>query len=147
MYFVGKALVNETEQNTKNKRKRSLVLIFYRRGAKQRDSNTLLNLMSEIAQAPAHLWGTSIIGFGEYHYKYKTGREGDWFLVGFSPRKQALTLYLMCDLSHDGLDFTGLGKYKLGKGCLYIKRLSDIDLEVLKRIIQDAIRIIKEKYA
>ena len=114
---------------------------------KQRDCYTLLNLMGEITQAPAHLWGTTIVGFGEYHYKYKTGREVDWFLVGFSPRKQALTLYLMCDLSHDGLDFTGLGKYKLGKGCLYIKRLSDIDLEVLKRIIQDAIGIIKEKYA
>ena len=114
---------------------------------KRHDCNTLFNLMGEITQTTPHLWGTSIIGFGEYHYKYKTGREGDWFLVGFSPRKQALTLYLMCDLSHDGLDFTGLGKYKLGKGCLYIKRLSDIDLEVLKRIIQDAIRIMKEKYA
>ena len=114
---------------------------------KREDSYTLLNLMVEITQAEPHLWGTSIIGFGEYHYKYKTGREGDWFLTGFAPRKQALTLYLMCDLSHDGLDFNGLGKYKLGKGCLYIKRLSDIDVEVLKRIIQDSIRIIEEKYS
>jgi hypothetical protein len=114
---------------------------------KREDSYTLLNLMGKITQAEPHLWGTSIIGFGEYHYKYKTGREGDWFLTGFAPRKQALTLYLMCDLSHDGLDFTGLGKYKLGKGCLYIKRLSDIDVEVLKRIIQDSIRIIEEKYS
>ena len=114
---------------------------------KREDSYTLLNLMGEITQAEPHLWGTSIIGFGEYHYKYKTGREGDWFLTGFAPRKQALALYLMCDLSHDGLDFTGLGKYKLGKGCLYIKRLSDIDVEVLKRIIQNSIRIIEEKYS
>ena len=113
---------------------------------KREDSYTLLNLMGEITQAKPHLWGTSIVGFGEYHYKYKTGREGDWFLTGFAPRKQALTLYLMCDLSHDGLDFTGLGKYKLGKGCLYIKRLSDINLAVLKKIIQDSIRIIEEKY-
>ncbi len=114
---------------------------------KREDSYTLLNLMGEITQSEPHLWGTSIIGFGEYHYKYKTGREGDWFLTGFAPRKQALTLYLMCDLSHDGLDFNGLGKHKLGKGCLYIKRLSDIDVKVLKRIIQDSIRIIEEKYS
>ena len=102
--------------------------------------------MREVTQSEASLWGTSIIGFGEYHYKYKTGREGDWFLCGFSPRKQALTLYLMCDLSHDGLDFSGLGKYKLGKGCLYIKRLADVDIKILKKIINDSIQIIKEKY-
>ena len=114
---------------------------------KREDSYTLLNLMGEITQAEPRLWGTSIIGFGEYHYKYKTGREGDWFLVGFSPRKQALTIYLMCDLSHDGLNFTGLGKHKLGKGCLYIKRLSDINIDILKKIIKDSIRIIKEKYS
>lgn len=113
---------------------------------KQKDSHTLLKVMREITQADPHLWGNSIIGFGEYHYKYKTGREGDWFLVGFSPIKQALTLYLMCDLSHDGLDFEGLGKYKLGKGCLYIKRLTDINIGILKKIIKDSIRIIKEKY-
>ena len=114
---------------------------------KRKDSYTLLNLMGEITQTEPHLWGTSIMGFGEYHYKYKTGREGDWFLTGFAPRKQALTLYLMCDLAHDGLDFKGLGKYKLGKGCLYIKRLTDINIEVLKKIIKDSIRIIKEKYS
>lgn len=114
---------------------------------KREDCMLLLSIMQEITQATPHMWGTSIVGFGEYHYKYKSGREGDWFLVGFSPRKQALTLYLMCDLSHDGLDFNGLGKYKKGKGCLYIKRLSDVDINVLKRIIQDSIRIIQEKYA
>lgn len=114
---------------------------------KRNDSHTLIGLMQQITQANPHLWGTSIVGFGEYRYKYKTGREGDWFLTGFSPRKQALTLYLMCDLSHDGLDFTGLGKYKTGKGCLYIKRLSEVNLNVLKKIIEDSIRIIQEKYS
>ena len=125
----------------------SLFLTSVTEEQKREDSYTLLNLMREITQAEPHLWGTSIIGFGEYHYKYKTGREGDWFLTGFAPRKQALTLYLMCDLSHDGLDFTGLGKYKLGKGCLYIKRLNDINMAILKSIIKDSIRIIKEKYS
>ncbi|MGB1445837.1 MAG: DUF1801 domain-containing protein [Flavobacteriaceae bacterium] len=114
---------------------------------KREDCQNLLDIMQEITQQPPKMWGTSIVGFGEYHYKYKTGREGDWFLTGFAPRKQALTLYLMCDLSHDGLDFEGLGKYKKGKGCLYVKRLSDVNLNVLKRIIKDSIKIIEEKYS
>lgn len=114
---------------------------------KREDCQNLLDIMQEITQQPPKMWGTSIVGFGEYYYKYKTGREGDWFLTGFAPRKQALTLYLMCDLSHDGLDFEGLGKYKKGKGCLYVKRLSDVNLNVLKRIIKDSIKIIEEKYS
>lgn len=114
---------------------------------KREDCQNLLDIMQEITQQAPKMWGTSIVGFGEYHYKYKTGREGDWFLTGFAPRKQALTLYLMCDLSHDGLDFEGLGKYKKGKGCLYVKRLSDVNLNVLKRIIKDSIKIIEEKYS
>ena len=113
---------------------------------KRIDSYSLIELMQGITQAEPHLWGTSIIGFGDYHYRYKTGREGDWFLTGFSPRKQALTLYLMCDLTHDGLNFNGLGKYKQGKGCLYIKRLRDVDQQVLKRLIVDSIDIIRKKY-
>ena len=114
---------------------------------KRKDSYTLLELMFNITKAKPHLWGTSIIGFGEYHYTYASGREGDWFLTGFSPRKQALSLYLMCDLANDGLTFDGLGKYKIGKGCLYIKRLSDIDLKVLEQLIKDSIEIIKKKYS
>ena len=114
---------------------------------KRLDCLKLLDIMQDLTQAPPAMWGTGIVGFGEYHYRYKTGREGDWFLTGFAPRKQALTLYLMCDLSHDGLNFDGLGKYKKSKGCLYIKRLSDIDLAVLKRIIKDSIKIIQQKYS
>lgn len=113
---------------------------------KQTDSYTLIDMMGKITKVSPHLWGKTIIGFGEYHYRYKSGREGDWFLTGFSPRKQALTLYLMCDLSHDGLDFSGLGKYKKGKGCLYIKRLSDVSIEVLQRLIYQSIEIIKRTY-
>ncbi len=135
---------NKTQKTNENV---ALFLSSVQEEQKRKDCFTLLQLLQEITQCAPHLWGTSIVGFGEYHYKYKTGREGDWFLVGFSPRKQALTLYLMCDLAYDGLDFTGLGKHKLGKGCLYIKRLSDINMDVLKNIIQDSIRIIKEKYS
>ena len=114
---------------------------------KRKDSHALVALMSQITAEKPKLWGTSIIGFGDYHYKYKSGREGDWFLTGFSPRKNALTVYLMCDLSHEGLDFDGLGKYKLSKGCLYFKKIEDVDLNVLTQIIKDSIEIIKKTYS
>ena len=114
---------------------------------KRKDSHALVALMSQITAEKPKLWGTSIIGFGDYHYKYKSGREGDWFLTGFSPRKNALTVYLMCDLSHEGLDFDGLGKYKLSKGCLYFKKIEDVDLNILTQIIKDSIEIIKKMYS
>ncbi|MEO2099988.1 MAG: DUF1801 domain-containing protein [Flavobacteriaceae bacterium] len=104
---------------------------------KRTDSWKLYELMERLSGYKGQMWGTSIIGFGEYHYKYKTGREGDWFITGFSPRKNALTLYLMSDISY--ISFDGLGKYKTGKGCLYIKKLSDIDFAVLKRIVKTSI--------
>ena len=135
---------NKTQKTNENV---ALFLSSVEEEQKREDCHSLLEMMQEITQAPPNMWGTSIVGFGEYHYKYKSGREGDWFLTGFAPRKQALTLYLMCDLSHDGLDFDGLGKYKKGKGCLNIKRLSDVDKDVLKRIIKDSIKIIEQKYS
>ena len=114
---------------------------------KRKDSHALVALMSQITAEKPKLWGTSIIGFGDYHYKYKSGREGDWFLTGFSPRKNALTVYLMCDLSHEGLNFDGLGKYKLSEGCLYFKKIEGVDLNVLTQIIKDSIEIIKKMYS
>lgn len=113
---------------------------------KRKDSQVLIDLMSKITNEVPVIWGTSIIGFGTYHYKYKSGREGDWFLTGFSPRKNAMTNYLMCDLEHKDLNFDGLGKYKKSKGCLYFKKIDDIDLNVLAKIIQDSITIIKKMY-
>ena len=106
---------------------------------RKKDSWTLYRLMEKITGSQCVLWGTSIIGFGDYHYKYASGREGDWFLTGFSPRKNALTLYLMCDISHESIDFSTLGKHKKGKGCLYIKRLDDVDLKALEDIIKTSI--------
>lgn len=110
---------------------------------KRKDGWELYRLMERIVGAPGQMWGTSIVGFGEFHYKYASGREGDWFLVGFSPRKNALTLYLMCDLSQ--LSFDGLGKYKKGKGCLYIKRLSEVNWNCLEKLIKQSIRMTKNK--
>lgn len=108
---------------------------------RKKDSWTLYRLMEKITGSQGVLWGTSTIGFGDYHYKYASGREGDWFLTGFSPRKNALTLYLMCDISHDSIDLSTLGKHKKGKSCLYIKRLDDVDLKALENIIKNSISL------
>lgn len=112
---------------------------------RKKDSWTLYRLMEKITSSQGVLWGTSIIGFGDYHYKYASGREGDWFLTGFSPRKNALTLYLMCDISHESIDFSTLGKHKKGKGYLYIKRLDDVVLKALKNIIKTSISPMVDK--
>jgi len=112
---------------------------------RKKDSWTLYRLMEKITSSQGVLWGTSIIGFGDYHYKYASGREGDWFLTGFSPRKNALTLYLMCDISHQSIDFSTLGKHKKGKGYLYIKRLDDVVLKALENIIKTSISPMVDK--
>ncbi|MBS1966549.1 MAG: DUF1801 domain-containing protein [Chloroflexi bacterium SZAS-1] len=105
------------------------------------DSQTIASLMQEVSGAAPRMWGPGIIGFGDYHYEYASGRSGDWFLTGFAPRKSNLTLYLN---SGGGFDaqrvlLERLGKHKLGKGCLYIKRLADVDQAVLRELIVQAI--------
>ena len=108
----------------------------------RQDCWTILELMQEISQTSPKMWGPSIVGFGQYHMVYASGRVVDWPLIGFSPRKQTLTLYLNFHLSGTesmkGL-LERLGKHKLGKGCLYIKHLSDIDLPTLRKIIEESL--------
>ena len=106
---------------------------------KRQDSFTLLEFMKRVTQMEPKMWGDSIIGFGSYHYKYASGREGDWAPVGFSPRKQALTLYIMADWTPHTDLLARLGKYKNGKSCLYVKKLEDIDLNILEQLIKRAI--------
>ena len=106
---------------------------------KKADSKTLATLMEELTGAKPKMWGESIVGFGDYRYKYASGREGDWFLAGFSPRKQNLTIYIMGYLEFYTDILENLGKHKHGKGCLYIKRLEDIDKEVLRILIRTSI--------
>ncbi len=101
------------------------------------DCRTLLAMMTEIGGEP-RMWGTSIVGFGSYDYRYASGRTGTWFRAGFSPRKQALTLYLMTDLNEVADHLAALGRHKRGKGCLYVKQLSDVDLGVLREMIRVA---------
>lgn len=104
--------------------------------ARRQDCVTVMALMKEITGAEPKMWGPSIVGFGTYHYKYASGREGDWFLTGFSPRKQNLTLYIMAGFVNYEEWLGKLGKHTTGKSCLYIKKLVDIDLTVLRQLIQ-----------
>ncbi|HSH02034.1 MAG TPA: DUF1801 domain-containing protein [Anaerolineae bacterium] len=103
---------------------------------KRADSFALLEMMGEVTGAEASMWGDSIVGFGEYAYQYSSGRGGSWFLVGFAPRKQNLTLYIMSGFEQYEDLMGRLGKHKLGKSCLYIKRLADVDEEVLRELIK-----------
>jgi hypothetical protein len=100
------------------------------------DSQALLTLMKEITGAEPALWGTNIVGFGEYHYQYESGREGDWFVMGFSPRKKHVTLYLVHGLAaHEEL-LEKLGKHTKGGSCLHLKKLSDADPDVLDALLR-----------
>jgi hypothetical protein len=107
---------------------------------KRQDSATILTLMKEVTGAEPMMWGDSIIGFGSYHYKYASGREGDWFLTGFAPRKRNLTLYIMSGFSEYDDLLGRLGKFKTGKSCLYINKLEDIDLSTLRELVEKSVR-------
>lgn len=111
---------------------------------KRADSEWLLQTMQDITGAKPVMWGPSIIGFGSYRYVYASGREGDWMLTGFSPRKTALSVYLMSGLKREAEYLEKLGKHKTGKSCLYIKRLSDVDTEVLKEMITASVEKVKK---
>ena len=106
---------------------------------KRQDSFTLLALMQEVTQMPAIMWGDGIIGFGSYHYKYESGREGEWFQVGFSPRKQNLTLYILHGFEGYPELMKRLGKYKTGKSCLYINKTEDINLSILRQLVKQSV--------
>ncbi len=105
---------------------------------KRQDSFTLLQLFTQISGSQGAMWGPAMIGFGDLRYKYASGREGDWFKAGFSPRKQNLTVYISGGLPQYANLLNQLGKHKTGVGCIYINKLSDIDLNVLKEIIAQA---------
>jgi hypothetical protein len=102
---------------------------------KRNDSLALLELFTAVTGASPKMWGDSIVGFGDYRYAYKSGREGDWFVAGFSPRKQNLTLYSVGGFESHSELLAKLGKHKLGKGCLYINRLQDVDQAVLRQLL------------
>lgn len=112
---------------------------------KRADCYQILKLMEHATRSKARMWGTSIVGFGDYHYVYESGREGDWFITGFSPRKQNLTLYMMGGFDQfEGL-MKKLGKHSTGKGCLYINKLEDVDMKVLKELITRSVKTATKK--
>lgn len=114
---------------------------------KRDDCRVLLKLIGKITNEEPRMWGTSIVGFGDYHYKYNSGREGDWFLSGFSPRKQSLTIYMMGGYGTESESLLSkLGKHKSSVGCLYVNKLADIDMKILEKLIIISIEKLKETY-
>jgi hypothetical protein len=111
------------------------------------DCFQILDIMKKITKEEPIMWGTSIVGFGSYHYKYESGREGDMCITGFSPRKQSLTIYIMPGFERYEKLMKKLGKYTTGKSCLYINKLEDVDLKVLKELISEDVMYMKKKYS
>ena len=113
---------------------------------KRADARKISAMMKRVTDAKPKMWGSSIVGFGQYHYKYESGREGDFILTGFSARKQALTIYIMNGF--EGVDsiMSKLGKYKTGKSCLYSKHLSDVDQKLLQRLISRSVQTMRKNY-
>ena len=133
----------------KTKRNDASVSAFLNRitdANKRRDARAISVLMQKITKSKPKMWGASIVGFGSYHYKYASGREGDAPITGFSPRKQNLTLYIMGGFERNATLMKKLGKYKTGKACLYINSLSEIDVPTLKALIQKSVKYMA-KYA
>ncbi|OXA93216.1 DUF1801 domain-containing protein [Flavobacterium hercynium] len=114
--------------------------------AKRKDSFELIEIMKTQTTFEPKMWGTAIIGFGSYHYKYASGREGDAPLVAFSPRKEAISLYLYPTFENKENLLSRFGKYKAGKGCIYIKKVADIDIEILKEMISISVQEIQQLY-
>jgi len=110
---------------------------------RRQDSFTILELMQQVTGDEPKMWGESIIGFGTYHYKYASGRQGEWFLTGFSPRVQNLTLYIMSGFDEYDDLLGKLGKHSTGKSCLYVKHLENIDLDVLEELIEKSVTHMK----
>lgn len=114
---------------------------------KREACNLVLALMEEVTGSKPRMWGNSIVGFGSYHYKYESGREGDWFLTGFAPRKKSLTLYIMSGFSEYDTLLSDLGKYTTGKSCLYINKIEDIDIDVLRDLVKESVEHVRESNA
>ena len=112
---------------------------------KREDCFEIMKMMEKATKCKAKMWGPAIVGFGDYHYVYESGREGDWFIIGFSPRKQNLTLYVMGGFQQFEDLMKKLGKYSVGKGCLYISKLEDVDTRVLKEIITKSVKEAKSR--
>lgn len=110
------------------------------------DCEALVALMQRVTGEPAVLWGEAIIGFGSYHYRYASGREGDAPLAGFSPRKGDISVYLSCDAAAASALLATLGRHRIGKSCLYLRRLADVDMAVLEQLVVAAMEDVRQRY-
>ncbi len=114
---------------------------------RKKDCRTVSRIMKRITKANPKMWGPGMVGFGSYHYKYASGREGDWFLTGFAPRKQNLTLYIMSGFEKYSALLKKLGKHQIAQSCLYVKRLDDVDMDVLTELIEDSVAYVRKSNA
>jgi uncharacterized protein DUF1801 len=112
----------------------------------RRDCLALMDIMGKATKSEPRMWDTNIVGFGSYHYKYASGREGDWMLTAFAPRKQNLTLYVMPGFAGRDELMAKLGKHSGGKSCIYVKRLSDLHLPTLKKLVTDSVKHLRKTY-
>lgn len=135
---------NKTQATTQNVDK--FIENFVNSEQKKRDSHALIKLMKEVTGCEPKIWGSSIIGFGTYHYKYASGHEGDAPLLGFSPRKAAFSLYVYSGMEEHQNLLEDLGKFKMGKACIYVKKLEDIELNELKNIMKATLAFLKTAY-
>ena len=110
------------------------------------DARQLLDLMQTVTGEPPKMWGPSIVGFGKYHYRYASGREGDSLVVGFSPRKQNLVIYIMPGFSDYGELLGKLGKFRTGRSCLYVNKLDDVDLQLLEQLVRESVEEMNRRY-
>jgi hypothetical protein len=134
----------------KTKRNRASVQAFLRGiedATRRQDCRTLVTLMKQATGEKPEMWGTSIVGFGSYHYKGASGREGDWFLAGFSPRKQNLTIYVMSGFEGADALLARMGKHTASVSCLYVKGLADVDLSALKRLVKRSVAVMRKRHA
>ena len=114
--------------------------------SRRKDCDALVKLMSKVTKQPPKMWGPSIVGFGSYHYRYESGREGDSCLTGFSSRKPDLTVYLVASFPGQDELLTRLGKHKMGKACLYIRKLGDVDVKVLHELVAGSVAEVKRRH-
>lgn len=138
---MAKTKTKETNVNVAD-----FVMSFAETDQRKKDSFDLIKLMEDASGFKAKMWGPSIIGFGLYHYKYESGHEGDAPMIGFSPRKAAISLYVFTGLQEHKHLLSKLGKFTMGKACIYVKKLDDIDQNQLKVIIKASIKYLEKKY-
>ena len=135
-----------TLKTTPNNRNVQAFINTISKDTRRRDCSTLLQLFEQVTKQQAVMWGEKIIGFGSYHYKYTSGREGDWLLTGFAPGKQQLSIYIMNGFDTYQALLQKLGKHRTGKSCLYINKLADIDIAILEQILQRSVADMRSRY-